>query len=125
MLTAFLRRSSQEIATQRINWPAWLDINGHIKDRKSEVLEMKKIALLLAFVALAVLLASTAAVLTAEPSAGQTSAVTLVGAGDISRCDSKGDTATAKLLDSISGPCGFAPSRDLKHSSIPILSAGT
>jgi hypothetical protein len=83
---------------------------------------MKKIALLLAFVALAVLLASTAAALTAKPSAGRTSAVTLIGAGDISRCDNKGDTA--KLLDSISGLCGFAPSRDLKHSTIPILSAG-
>lgn len=34
---------------------------------------------------------------------GQTSAVTLVGAGDISRCDSTGDTATARLLGSISG----------------------
>src|SRR5215203_412093 len=64
---------------------------------------MWKIGLLLASVALAVLLASTAAVLTAEPSVGQTSAVTLVGAGDISRCDNTGDTATAKLLGSISG----------------------
>jgi hypothetical protein len=64
---------------------------------------MKKIALLLASVALAVLLASTAAVLTAEPGVGQTSAVTLVGAGDISRCDNKGDTATARLVSSIPG----------------------
>jgi len=52
---------------------------------------------------LAALLASTTAVLTAEPSVGQTSAVTLVGAGDIASCDSTGDTATAKLLGSISG----------------------
>jgi len=64
---------------------------------------MWKIGLLLASMALIVLLSSTAAVLTAEPSAGQTSAVTLVGAGDISRCDSAGDTATAELVDSISG----------------------
>jgi len=64
---------------------------------------MKKIALLLASVALAVLLASTAAVLTAEPGVGQTSAVTLVGAGDIASCKSKGDTATAKLLANIPG----------------------
>jgi len=53
--------------------------------------------------ALAAMLASMATILSAEPSAGQTSAVTLVGAGDISRCDSKGDTATARLLGSISG----------------------
>jgi acid phosphatase type 7 len=53
--------------------------------------------------ALATLLASMAAVLTAEPGVGQTPVVTLVGAGDISRCDSTGDTATAKLLGSISG----------------------
>jgi len=64
---------------------------------------MKKIALLLASVALAMLLASTAAVLTAEPGAGQTSAVTLVGAGDIASCTSKGDTATARLLANIGG----------------------
>jgi hypothetical protein len=60
-------------------------------------------ALLLASVSFGVLLASATAVLTAESGAGQTAAVTLVGAGDISRCDSTGDTATAKLLDSISG----------------------
>src|SRR5829696_4821603 len=64
---------------------------------------MKKIALLLASMSLAVLLASTAAVLTAEPSAGQTAAVTLVGAGDISRCDNTHDTATARLVASIPG----------------------
>ena len=64
---------------------------------------LRKMALLLASVSFGVLLASATAVLTAEPGAGQTSAVTLVGAGDISRCDNKGDTATANLLDSISG----------------------
>jgi acid phosphatase type 7 len=79
---------------------------------------MKKIALLLASVALAVLLASTAAVLTAEPSVGQTSAVTLVGAGDISRCDNKGDTATAKLLDSISGTVFTAGDNAYKEGTL-------
>ena len=64
---------------------------------------MRRIVVVFASVVLAVLLVSTAAVLTAEQSVGQTSAVTLVGAGDISRCDSTGDTATAKLLGSISG----------------------
>ena len=64
---------------------------------------MSKIGLLLASMALAAMLASMATVLVAGPSAGQTSAVTLVGAGDISRCDSTGDTATARLLGSISG----------------------
>ena len=65
---------------------------------------MSKTLLLLASVALAVLVASTASVLAAKPSAGQpSSAVTLVGAGDISRCDTTADTATAKLLGSIPG----------------------
>jgi len=63
-----------------------------------------KVGLALASVALAVLLASMAAALAAKPSAGQTAvAVTLVGAGDISRCDNKGDTATARLVASIPG----------------------
>jgi hypothetical protein len=64
---------------------------------------MRKIGLLLASMALAAMLASMATVLVAGPSAGQTSAVTLVGAGDISRCDNKGDTATARLVSSIPG----------------------
>jgi len=63
-----------------------------------------RVGIALASVALAVLLASTAAVLTAKPGAGQTAtAVTLVGAGDISRCDNNGDTATARLLSQIPG----------------------
>ena len=33
----------------------------------------------------------------------QTASAVVVGAGDISRCDTTGDTATAKLLDSIAG----------------------
>jgi hypothetical protein len=64
---------------------------------------MRKIALLLASMTLAAVLASTAAVLTAKPGVGQTSAVTLVGAGDIASCTSKGDTATARLLANIPG----------------------
>jgi 3',5'-cyclic AMP phosphodiesterase CpdA len=64
---------------------------------------MRKIALGLVSMGLAVLLASTAAVLTAKPGEGQTSAVTLVGAGDITSCTSKGDTATARLLANIPG----------------------
>ena len=59
-----------------------------------------------------------AAVLTAEPSAGRTSAVTLVGAGDISRCDSTGDTATARLLDSISGTVFTAGDNAYKDGSL-------
>src|SRR5215210_4804741 len=68
--------------------------------------------------ALAALLASMATVLTAEPSAGRTSAVTLVGAGDISRCDSKGDTATARLLASISGTVFTAGDNAYKEGSL-------
>jgi acid phosphatase type 7 len=79
---------------------------------------MKKIALLLASVALAVLLASTAAVLTAEPGVGQTSAVTLVGAGDISRCDNKGDTATARLVSSIPGTVFTAGDNAYKEGTL-------
>jgi hypothetical protein len=33
----------------------------------------------------------------------QTTSAVVVGAGDISSCDTTGDTATAKLLDSIAG----------------------
>ena len=68
--------------------------------------------------ALAAMLASMATVLTAEPSVGQTSAVTLVGAGDISRCDNKGDTATAKLLDSISGTVFTAGDNAYKEGTL-------
>jgi len=64
---------------------------------------MRKIALGLVSMGLAVLLASTAAVLTAKPGEGQTAAVTLVGAGDIASCTSTGDTATARLLANIPG----------------------
>ena len=80
--------------------------------------DLRKMTLLSASVLFGVLLASASAVLTAEPGAGQTSAVTLVGAGDISRCDNKGDTATAKLLDSISGTVFTAGDNAYKEGSL-------
>jgi hypothetical protein len=64
---------------------------------------MRRMALLLASAVLALLLASVANALTAEPGKGRTAAVTLVGAGDISRCDNTYDTATARLVSSIPG----------------------
>src|SRR5918992_342309 len=79
---------------------------------------MRKIGLLLASMALAAMLASMATVLTAEPGVGQTSAVTLVGAGDISRCDNNGDTATAKLLDSIPGTVFTAGDNAYKEGTL-------
>jgi hypothetical protein len=79
---------------------------------------MRKIGLLLASMALAAILASMATVLTAEPGVGQTSAVTLVGAGDISRCDNNGDTATAKLLDSIPGTVFTAGDNAYKEGTL-------
>jgi hypothetical protein len=63
---------------------------------------MKKPALLLASMVLAVLLACTTAVLTAAPGVGQTT-VTLVGAGDIASCGSDRDSATANVLANVSG----------------------
>jgi acid phosphatase type 7 len=64
---------------------------------------MRKTVLLLASMALAVLLACMAAVLTAVPGVGQTATVTLVGAGDIASCDYTADSATARLLGRIPG----------------------
>jgi len=65
---------------------------------------MKKPVLLFASMALAVLLACTTAVLTAEPVVGQTTTtVTLVGAGDIASCSYDRDTATADVLANVSG----------------------
>jgi hypothetical protein len=65
---------------------------------------MRKIGLLLASMALATLLASTTAVLTAVPVVGQTTTtVTLVGAGDIASCDYDSDQATANVLANVSG----------------------
>ena len=68
---------------------------------------MSKAVLASAYVSLAVLLACASALLAARPGQGQTApppaTVTLVGAGDIARCDYNGDTATARLLASIPG----------------------
>jgi hypothetical protein len=50
-----------------------------------------------------ILLACVAAVLTAIPVFGRTATVTLVGAGDIARCNYTEDSATAKLLGNIPG----------------------
>src|SRR5215210_3153577 len=63
---------------------------------------MRKIVLLLAAMALAVLLSSMVAVLAAVPGDAQTT-VTLVGAGDIASCNYTQDSATAKLLGNIPG----------------------
>jgi autotransporter adhesin len=68
------------------------------------MLGLRKMTLLSASVSIGVLLASAAAVLSASPGEGQTeTVVTLVGTGDISRCDNRGDTATARLVTSIPG----------------------
>lgn len=65
---------------------------------------MKKTVLIIGSMSSAVLLACVAVLLTAEPGVGKKKrTVTLVGAGDIARCDSRADRATAKLLRRISG----------------------
>ncbi len=64
---------------------------------------MGKPVLLLASMTLAVLLACMAAVLTAVPGVGQTTTVTLVGAGDIAGCYYTADTKTAELVRRIPG----------------------
>ena len=65
---------------------------------------MKKTVLIIGSMASAMLLACVAVLLTAEPGVGKKKrTVTLVGAGDIARCDSSADRATAKLLRRISG----------------------
>jgi hypothetical protein len=65
---------------------------------------MRSIGAVSTSLALAVLLASMAAVLSvAQPSAGQTTpgTVTLVGAGDIARCDARDDEHTARLVNHV------------------------
>ena len=65
---------------------------------------MMKTASMLASMALAVLVACGVAALTAVPGSGQTTtAVTLVGAGDIASCSQNNDSATARLLGRIPG----------------------
>src|SRR5687768_3447532 len=64
---------------------------------------MRKTVLVVGSMAWALLLASVATVLTAEPGGGQPRTVTLVGAGDIAGCNFKGDRKTARLLGKIPG----------------------
>jgi Calcineurin-like phosphoesterase len=64
---------------------------------------MRRPILLLSSVALAVLLACGAAILTAVPGVGQTTTVTLVGAGDIASCSYNRDKATANVLANVAG----------------------
>src|SRR3712207_6065335 len=59
---------------------------------------MSKSVLVVGSMASAMLLACMAAVLTAVEGVGKPRTVTLVGAGDIARCDSKADRKTARLL---------------------------
>src|SRR5918997_6891082 len=79
---------------------------------------LRRMTLLLASVSFGVLLASAAAVLSAEPGAGQTATVTLVGAGDISRCDNTHDTATARLVASIPGTVFTAGDNAYKEGTL-------
>src|SRR5918994_335724 len=60
---------------------------------------MGKTTLVLASMTVAVLLACMAAVLAAVPGLAQTATVTLVGAGDIARCDAPDDEHTARLIN--------------------------
>ncbi len=59
---------------------------------------MSKTVLIVGAMASAMLLASMAVVLTAVEGASQRRTVTLVGAGDIARCDDRSDRKTARLL---------------------------
>jgi acid phosphatase type 7 len=64
---------------------------------------MSKTVLAVGAIASAMVLACMAAVLTALPGASQTRTVTLVGAGDIGRCDDRSDSKTARLVGKIPG----------------------
>jgi hypothetical protein len=64
---------------------------------------IRKTAFAVGTMASAMLLACAAAALTAMPSFGKARTVTLVGAGDIARCDDRSDRATARLLGKIRG----------------------
>ena len=64
---------------------------------------MSKSVLAVCSIASAMLLTSMAVLLTAVPGASKTRTVTLVGAGDIGRCDDSSDTKTARLLSKIKG----------------------
>src|SRR5215212_1469292 len=82
----------------------------------------KSTLLLLASMSVAMLLSCTAAVLMAVPGAAQTAApVTLVGAGDIARCNADDDEHTAKLigntLASLSNPAKVITLGDNAYTS--------
>ena len=62
---------------------------------------MGKTTLVLASMTLAVLLACIAAVLAAVFGLAQSATVTLVGAGDIARCDARDDEHTARLVNNV------------------------
>jgi acid phosphatase type 7 len=64
---------------------------------------MRMTVLVVGAMASAMVLACMAAVLTAVPGASQTRTVTMVGAGDIGRCDFKADRKTARLVGKIPG----------------------
>ena len=64
---------------------------------------MSKSVLVVGAMASAMVLASMAAGLTAVEGASQTRTVTLVGAGDIGRCDDTSDRKTARLVGKIPG----------------------
>jgi hypothetical protein len=64
---------------------------------------MSKTLLVVGAMASALLLASMAALLTAVEGVGKPQTVTLVGAGDIGRCDDSSDHKTARLLGKIQG----------------------
>src|SRR5215207_4549501 len=62
---------------------------------------MGKTTLVLASMTLALLLACMAASSATVPGLAQTGTVTLVGAGDIARCDARDDEHTAKLINNV------------------------
>jgi acid phosphatase type 7 len=64
---------------------------------------MSKTILAVGAMASAMVLASMAALLTATPGGSKTRTVTLVGAGDIGRCDDRSDRKTARLVGKIPG----------------------
>jgi hypothetical protein len=64
---------------------------------------MSKTVLAVGAMASAMVLACMAALLTAVEGASKTQTVTLVGAGDIGRCDDRSDSKTARLLGRIPG----------------------
>ena len=73
----------------------------HTPEGKAE--GMRKAGFVVGSMCSAMLLACMAAMLAAMPGFGKARTVTLVGAGDIARCDDRSDRATAKLLGKTRG----------------------